>query len=86
MDAKTCKIEYNKEQEKGEKTLKPETMTKDEYIEKLEDVINTLQTKNDVLESLAKIMDFTVKNDFISAKEQNLVLMRKLQELDKIDN
>jgi len=61
---------------------KPDTMTKDQYIEKLESVIGNLQTKNDVLEIITKIMDFTTRNDFLSAKEQTLELMKKLQELD----
>jgi len=54
-----------------------------EQKEKLENVIGVLQKKNDALEKIVKIMGFLATNDFLSAKEQTLELMKKLQVLDE---
>ncbi len=64
-------------------TQKPESWSWQDYAIKLEKVIDTLQKKNDALKKTVKMLDFLSRNDFLSAKEQNLEVMKKLQELDQ---
>ena len=63
--------------------MKPRNMSLSSYVNKLERVVENLQEKNNALEIITKVQDFIVRNDFLSAKEQTMQLMKKLQELDK---
>lgn len=67
----------------GFETEKPESWSWQDYAIKLEKVIDRLQHKNESMEELVKIMDYLTRNDFLSAKERTLKLMKHLQELDQ---